>query len=140
LGLAACAQPVSGEVIKSDKERVSTPDVSQTDLTTLVAGNSDFAFGLYQVLKNTDGNLFYSPHSISLALAMTYAGAATTLSCSRDTTGASIGDHVLEAVASTVPDETETADNSMTATVSVKEKPAGNAGNTNQWRQYGRSV
>jgi serpin B len=49
--------------------------VSQTDLATLVAGNSDFAFDLYQALKNTDGNLFYSPHSISLALAMTYAGA-----------------------------------------------------------------
>ncbi len=47
LGLAACAQPVSGEVIKSDKERVSNPDVSQTHLTTLVAGNSDFAFDLY---------------------------------------------------------------------------------------------
>jgi len=55
LGLAACAQPVSGEVIKSDKERVSTPEVSQTDLTTFVAGNSDFAFDLYQTLKNTDG-------------------------------------------------------------------------------------
>ena len=75
VGLVACAQPVSGEVIKSDKERVSSPDVSQTDLATLVAGNSDFAFDLYQALKNTDGNLFYSPHSISLALAMTYAGA-----------------------------------------------------------------
>jgi len=66
LGCAACAQPVSGEVIKSDKERVSTPDVSQTDLTTLVAGNSGFAFDLYRPLKDTDGNLFYSPHSISL--------------------------------------------------------------------------
>ena len=75
LGLAACAQPVSGEVIKSDKERVSTPEVSQTDLTTLVAGNSDFAFDLYQALRDANGNLFYSPHSISLALAMTYAGA-----------------------------------------------------------------
>jgi serpin B len=75
VGLVACAQPVSGEVIKSDKERVSSPGVSQTDLATLVAGNSDFAFDLYQALKNTDGNLFYSPHSISLALAMTYAGA-----------------------------------------------------------------
>ena len=72
---AAPAQPVSGEVIKSDKERISTPDVSQTDLTTLVAGNSGFAFDLYRPLKDTDGNLFYSPHSISLALAMTYAGA-----------------------------------------------------------------
>ncbi len=75
LGLAACAQPVSGEVIKSDKERVSIPDVSQTDLTTLVDGNSAFAFDLYQALSEADGNLFYSPYSISLALVMTYAGA-----------------------------------------------------------------
>jgi serpin B len=75
VGLVACAQPVSGELIKSDKERVSNPDVSQTNLTTLVAGNSEFAFNLYRAIRNTDGNLFYSPHSISLALAMTYAGA-----------------------------------------------------------------
>jgi len=75
LGCVACVQPVSGEVIKSDKERVSNPDVSQADLTTLVAGNSEFTFNLYQELKKVDGNLFYSPHSISLALAMAYAGA-----------------------------------------------------------------
>ncbi|MFC1933502.1 hypothetical protein ACFLXU_07810, partial [Chloroflexota bacterium] len=29
------------------KERVSNPDVYQTNLTTLVAGNSEFAFNLY---------------------------------------------------------------------------------------------
>jgi serpin B len=75
LGVVACAQPVSGEVIKSDKERVTNPDVSQADLTTLVGGNSDFAFDLYQAVKKADGNRFYSPYSISLALAMTYAGA-----------------------------------------------------------------
>src|SRR3990167_6181738 len=34
------------------------------------------AFDLYQALKDTDGNnLFYSPYSISEALAMTYGGA-----------------------------------------------------------------
>jgi len=49
------------------------------------------------------------------------AGAPTTLSFTWDTTGATTGDHVLEAVASTVTGETDTADNSLTATVTVKE-------------------
>ena len=41
----------------------------------VVNGNSSFAFDLYGKLKETDGNLFFSPYSISTALAMTYAGA-----------------------------------------------------------------
>ncbi|HEY55224.1 MAG TPA: serpin family protein [Dehalococcoidia bacterium] len=75
LSLVACAQPVAGEVIQSDKERETSPDVSGADLATLVEGNSAFAFNLYQALRGEEGNLFYSPHSLSLALAMTYAGA-----------------------------------------------------------------
>jgi serpin B len=68
-------QPAAGEVLKSDKERVSSPDVSPSEQALLVEGNSAFAFKLYQALKEEEGNLFYSPYSISLALAMTYAGA-----------------------------------------------------------------
>ena len=75
LSLVACAQPTDGEVIQSDKERETSPDVSGTDLATLVEGNSDFAFNLYQALRVEEGNLFFSPYSLSLALAMTYAGA-----------------------------------------------------------------
>ncbi len=73
--LAACAQPVSGNVLQSEKPRDTAPQASQTDLNILVGGNSDFAFDLYQELRGEEGNLFYSPYSISLALAMTYAGA-----------------------------------------------------------------
>ncbi len=40
-----------------------------------VEGNSAFTFDLYQALRSEEGNLFYSPYSVSLALAMTYAGA-----------------------------------------------------------------
>jgi len=69
------AQPAAAEVLKSDKERITSPDVSAADVALLVEGNSAFAFELYQALKGEEGNLFYSPHSISLALAMTYAGA-----------------------------------------------------------------
>ncbi len=63
-----------GEV-RSDKERVTGVSVSDADLTELVGGNSAFAFDLYRALSEQEGNLFYSPFSISAALAMTYAGA-----------------------------------------------------------------
>jgi serpin B len=48
---------------------------SQADLEAVVGGNSAFALDLYKTLRKSDGNLFLSPHSISTALAMTYAGA-----------------------------------------------------------------
>jgi len=75
LGLTACSQPVSAGILQSEKPRLTDPQVSQGDLTILVKGNSEFAFELYQTIKGMGGNLFYSPYSISLALAMTYAGA-----------------------------------------------------------------
>ena len=40
-----------------------------------MAGNSAFALDLYRTLSAEGGNLFFSPYSISQALAMTYAGA-----------------------------------------------------------------
>ena len=39
-------------------------------------GSNKFALDLYQQLRTEEGNLFFSPSSISTALAMTYAGAA----------------------------------------------------------------
>jgi len=53
----------------------SEPDVSEATLKKQVQGTNAFAFDLYQVLRNEHENLFYSPYSISLALATTYAGA-----------------------------------------------------------------
>jgi serpin B len=43
--------------------------------TGLVAGNSAFATELYAKIAPPNGNLFFSPYSISLALALAYAGA-----------------------------------------------------------------
>ncbi|MBD2481708.1 serpin family protein [Planktothrix sp. FACHB-1365] len=37
--------------------------------------NNIFALNFYQTLQGTEGNLFFSPYSISTAFAMTYAGA-----------------------------------------------------------------
>ena len=75
LPLIACTQAAGGELLTSDKERITSPDVNPSDQALLVEGNSAFAFELYQALKEQEGNLFYSPHSISVALAMTYSGA-----------------------------------------------------------------
>jgi serpin B len=77
VGLGACSQAAGGEFIQSDEPRDTAPQVSTDDLNALVEGNSAFAFDLYQQLKSEEGNLFYSPYSISMALAMTYAGART---------------------------------------------------------------
>ncbi|MHB8085312.1 MAG: serpin family protein [Dehalococcoidia bacterium] len=77
--LPACQPPVaSGDVAISGKPRETIATVNQADLSALVNGNNQFAVGLYQILKNGEGNLFYSPYSISMALAMTYAGAKGT--------------------------------------------------------------
>lgn len=64
-----------GCVVASSKQRIQNPDVPAADLDALVKGSSDFAFDLYGQLRTEPGNLFYSPYSISLALAMTWAGA-----------------------------------------------------------------
>jgi serpin B len=44
-------------------------------IQSLAEGNTAFALDLYSELKRQPGNLFFSPYSISTALAMTYAGA-----------------------------------------------------------------
>ena len=70
-------EPQNFTVAFSDRQRVESPDVSDANLEQLVAGNNEFALDLYRQLSDTDdGNLFMSPYSVSLALAMTYAGAA----------------------------------------------------------------
>ncbi len=72
--LVACSTPVSADVLKSSKARDLSP--SGTNLTQLVEGNNAFAFDLYQTLKTqNEGNMFYSPYSLSLAIAMAYVGA-----------------------------------------------------------------
>ncbi|HLC23332.1 MAG TPA: serpin family protein [Dehalococcoidia bacterium] len=75
LGLAGCGPTVSAQVVKSDKARITEPAVEKADLDALVNSNNAFAFTLYQALRQAEGNLFYSPYSISEALGMTYAGA-----------------------------------------------------------------
>ena len=73
LFLSSCGP--SAPIAKSDLARVTSPDIPSAQVQTLVQNNNAFAFDLYRSLRTEEGNLIYSPYSISLALAMTYAGA-----------------------------------------------------------------
>ncbi len=83
LSLVACAAPpmptppvARAEIIQSDKPRLTDLNVPPQDLSELVVGNTAFALDLYRQLSSENSeNLFFSPYSLSTALAMTYAGA-----------------------------------------------------------------
>jgi serpin B len=57
-------------------DAVSKQQGAAMDVSGIVEGGNRFALDLYQQLRSTEGNLFFSPSSISTALAMAYAGAA----------------------------------------------------------------
>lgn len=61
---------------ESDKPRDPDPSAGPEDLAELASSQLAFGLDLYRVLRDEDGNLFFSPYSISTALAMTYAGAS----------------------------------------------------------------
>lgn len=80
LGLAACggnggSVPGVG-VQQSTLARDTNPSVPSADATQLATDNRAFAVDLYQQLRSKDGNLVFSPTSVSVALAMLYNGAA----------------------------------------------------------------
>lgn len=68
--------PMTEEIkLQSDLPRQDPPQSALDDMTALSASNTAFTLDLYRELRGQSGNLFFSPFSISLALAMTYAGA-----------------------------------------------------------------
>ncbi len=71
------AQPTPGTSEGGQLEPSPVPSTSTgtADIPSLVKGNNAFALALFEVLRSEKGNLFFSPYSISAALAMTYAGA-----------------------------------------------------------------
>ncbi len=89
-GLIGCAAPIPAsspvadeeqpivDVVQSGKPRLPALSPDEARLPELVEGNAEFAFDLYRELFDVGENLFYSPHSLSMALAMTYAGARGT--------------------------------------------------------------
>jgi serpin B len=65
----------NGTELKSSLPRDTSPVYTENELRQLVRDNNTFAFELYHMIKDNADNLFFSPYSISVALAMTYAGA-----------------------------------------------------------------
>ena len=50
-------------------------DVPPEDAQALAGRNREFAVAIFHELRTEEGNLFFSPYSLSVTLAMTYAGA-----------------------------------------------------------------
>lgn len=64
-----------GEAAESSKTRDTSPDVSDDELAELAMGNAEFAWSFYREVIEPGKNVFFSPYSMSIALAMTWAGA-----------------------------------------------------------------
>ncbi len=75
---ASSGAPGAASTVSSSLTRNTTPNAPMADQVQLAADNTAFAFDLYHAVSGDapSQNLFYSPYSISIALAMTYAGAA----------------------------------------------------------------
>jgi serpin B len=73
--LSACGPAPAANVAQSSQKRETNPSAPESDVRSVVNGNNTFALDLYRKLASQNGNLIFSPYSISLALAMTYAGA-----------------------------------------------------------------
>jgi serpin B len=75
-GTGGMGAPIEFQELQSSVPYDQNPTVPPQDADALAAGNTEFALDMYQALRSQNqGGFFFSPYSISVALAMTYAGA-----------------------------------------------------------------
>ena len=74
----AGSAPVGAEVVRSSHARLTASTAPAADLQALVRGDVEFGLALYRAVAADAGNVVLSPHSVSVALGMTWAGARTT--------------------------------------------------------------
>ena len=80
--------------VKSNLSRETSPSVNPERIQELVNDNTAFALLFYNQIRQNEGNIIFSPISLSLALSMTMAGAETTTE-----------NAMLEALQITLPEE-----------------------------------
>jgi serpin B len=69
------AQEVSGETPNDEAAAIAARPPTADEVGAFAASSNALAFDLYREVRDEAGNLAFSPASISLAFAMTYAGA-----------------------------------------------------------------
>lgn len=74
-GLAIASPPTPATPLAPPTQE--PPVITDQQQASVVAGHQDFAFRMLRQLAATDGNVVFSPYSLSIALSMTSAGART---------------------------------------------------------------
>lgn len=80
--------------VKSNLERETSPIADSGQIQSLAHDNITFALSFYDQIRQDNGNIIFSPISLSLALSMTMAGAET-----------STEDAMMEALQMTLPED-----------------------------------
>jgi len=127
LGVVVCVLAVAASA--PGEEKAADPQAAEK--TALAGSVNAFALDLYAQVRGEKGNLFFSPYSISSALAMTWAGA-------RGETASEMAAALqLPAGWRTAPDEAHAAFAGFAARLNAEGKPYAMAVANSLWGQKG---